>query len=650
MPGAPVYRPADTYPLSEKEAILVANDGAALLDLEQRAPLWTITCPTGELSALNLTVPLLALAPDRHVFLWDLRLGRLAQTIELGAEAGDITDLALSADGTLLAVAPFGKGVQLWRVADGVLFQRLEGVTTYRSSWSVAFSPDGQLVATGNYDAHTVWLWRVADGQLLQQLEAHPGEGRVAGLAFSPDGQMVVSGNASGPRDPREKTLCVWDVSTGRALPGFAGASHMPVFRPDGQLLASITTRTISTESIVLWDVPSRKALQQFVGHRGQIWSLAFSPSGRRLVSSAGDGTVRWWEVDSGQEIYRVETLLRTRDSAAFNADATRLATGSRDGALRLWQMGEGTLLRTFQVADAQEEGVALSRDGQRVLSWSQSPLIVGTLHVWEADDPGRRPIRLPNQGHWVFCAVFSPDGQLIAAGCDDGEETRLLLWQRTPAQLLATCVGHTDRIRCVQFSPTGAVVASGAQDSTIRLWRVANGALLRTLEGHAKGVTSIAFSPDGRLLLSGSEDQTVRLWEMETGRVQRIYEGPQDAVVQVAFDSAGARVAAGSRDRRVLLWEVGSSPLRRAAAPEASEINVRAFALDGTALPSEAPQERILLWHLPPGIAAYQLQEPDSQITSLSFRADGSLLIAGAGSGPTPIWRLEQLGGMSLR
>ena len=85
---------------------------------------------------------------------------------------------------------------------------------------------------------------------------------------------------------------------------------------------------------------------------------------------------------------------------------------------------------------------------------------------------------------------------------------------------------GHGSHVNSVAFSPNGTLLATGSDDTTIKLWRVSDGAFVRTLAGHTSSVNSIAFSPDGTLLVSGSSDRTVRLWRVSDGTLARTLSG----------------------------------------------------------------------------------------------------------------------------
>ena len=353
--------------------------------------------------------------------------------------------------------------------------------------YSVAFSRDGHVMASGNSDG-TTRLWNVADPAhprpLGQPLPSPPvtssagGTAVVQSVTFSPDGGTLASGDNIG-------NIQLWDVADparphllGQAVIAGGSPIQSVAFSPDGRTLA------VGDDSgdTWLWDVADpahpRPLGQPFTSGGAQVNSVAFSPDGHTLATGDNsDGTVRLWDVADPAHPRPFGPILPGGASVAFSPHGHVLASGDYDTTVRLWDVAD----------PAQPHPLGLT--------------VIGS-------------------GATAYSLAFSPDGNTLASGDYGGT---VQLWDVTdPAylrQLGQPLTGGGAQVNSVAFSPDGHTLTSGSYDGTVRLWDVANPAdprpLGQLLSGSTVAVDSVAFSPDGHTLASGSEDGTTRLWNL---------------------------------------------------------------------------------------------------------------------------------------
>jgi WD40 repeat protein len=296
-------------------------------------------------------------------------------------------------------------------------------------------------------------------------------------------------------------------------------------FSPDGrQVLSGFSNKTIK-----LWDANSGRELRAFSGHTDVVRSVAFSPDGRQVLSGSDDGTIKLWDTNTGSEIRTFSGHSRRVTSVAFSPDGRQVLSGSYDMTIKLWDVDSGMELRTFfGHTDYAVTSVAFSPDGRQILSGTGD----GTTILWDANS-GSEIRTFSRFATGVASVAFSPDGRQVLAGSYDAA---IILWDANSGGEL---MGFYDSyfhpydvgvVWSVAFSPDGKEVLSGSNDKKIRLWDVESGSrfvfwdeesdrFLDLFSGHSDRVYSVVFSPDGRQVLSGSNDGTVRLWDEYTGK-----------------------------------------------------------------------------------------------------------------------------------
>ena len=590
-------------------------------------------------------------------FAYDTPQWHLPEGVKARIGKGAATDIALSPDGTQLAVVT-DIGVWLYNARTGTEVALLTGHT--RSVNSVAYSPDGKTLASCSYNEIILWdprvqtqkttfegigggkliystdgltlavgVWGGVDllnartGEQKLSVSGHSGGDRrhIPEFAFSSDGNTLAT-TAGDPED--QNTIFLWNARTGRMLRTLTGHENRVLditFSPDGKTLASHARGTT-----LLWDAKTGRLQQTLYGPISS--SIAYSPDGETLAFG-GYQRVGFWNTRTDQP----QTPLKTSGHiySVLFSDSSTLVSRDSEGEINFWDTQTGS--NKFTIEGHLYFGtVALSPNGETLATSTRNQ----GIFLWDAFDG--RLHKVLNAGNRSSSPAYSPDGNTLAItvpapsnssmihllNARDGQllrgfgapgvrfttlvfspdgktlasasrDGRISLWNTNEGRPLRTLTGHEDFVSNITFSPDGKTLASSSYDEA-RLWGVNSGRLLRTLTGHKNSIGSLVFSPDGKTLASSSYDEA-RLWNAKTGQLQQtLFSYKSSALV---YSSDGKMLATGAFGGEIFLWDAKTYQLQRTLTGHTSPIESLAFSPDGSRLISLSFGEEILLWDL---------------------------------------------------
>jgi WD40 repeat protein len=326
-----------------------------------------------------------------------------------------------------------------------------------RNVWWVAWSPDGKRLVTAE-EPVAAKVWDAETGKELLTLGLRNG---ISSITWSPDGTRLATASQDDP-------VTVWDAETGKEVltlgvhsnGGYVccvGSASGVAWSPDGKRLATGTTGPPPSKAMIeafrahglsvnlekspfdvvkVWDAKTGKELLALNGRDKPIWSVAWSPDGKRLAGIS-NGTAKVWDAETGKELLTFGGDIHPRLSVAWSPDGKRLAACSTDGTAKVWDTETGEEMLTLGLQS--------------------------------------------NGAYGVSSVAWSPDGIRLATGSREGKAK---LWDAATGQELLTLSSHSGPVLSVAWSPDGTRLATGGDCLTAKVWDTETGKELLKLEG----------------------------------------------------------------------------------------------------------------------------------------------------------------------
>ncbi len=523
--------------------------------------------------------------------------------------------------------------IYLWEVDSARQLHTLEA----HSAWveSLAFSPDGKILASGSHD-ETIRLWNIQTGQCLQVITDHTSG--IKSLAFSHDGTTLASGS-------NDQTVRLWDIQTGQCLQVLQGHTDNITFVSFHPLEEKLISASSGDNTVRLWNIQNGECLQIFNIQINWLLAIALSHDGKTLVTGSDDNSVKFWDIKTGKCTKIIPAYNSCVWTVAFSKDDKNIVTGSEDNTIKIWDIETGECLQTLCEHNQRVWLVDFNRDDRTLLSISEDKII----KLW--DISSRRCLKtLEGYSNWILSLAFSPDGQTLASSSQDG---KVRIWDIETGKCSLILEGHDNLISSIAFAPqhtsnnisnnlsnniSNCMLASGSDDNTIKIWNH-QGECLKTLRGHESWVYSIAFSPQGEILASGSRDNTIKLWDWQFGQCLYTLVGHEKRVKSISFNSEGSILVSASDDKTIKIWDVNNRSCLKTLTGHQDKIDCVVFSPDGKIIASAGCEKIIKLWDVNTGECLHSLEAHTQRIRMVVFSQDGSVLVSSSNDGTIKLW-----------
>ena len=585
---------------------------------------WVYDTDTGDEKGLFADEPghinALAFSPDGKmvatggfsnpiVQLWELETGNKQKSYLLNKDTGSVSGLAYSEDGSVLIIVDIFGSIQHWDIETNQIVFKARGIDKHKvliysevlnafasgqengriqfydastgkpqkglighsglfnlddkDIWSLAFSKDGSLLASGSMDK-TVRLWDTEKRKHVAKLSLH--ESCITAVALSTDGDILASGDA-------KKRIILWDTKTKMKKAELKGQTNGVCalsFSPEGTILASGS----NDGSIRFWNPITGKLKSTFTtGHTKWITSLAFSKGDTTLTSVDYNGTVDLWNMNTKRGHSYLNIGQNKADRAtSLSQDAVLLTAMESNSTIAFYPIGFGwrgggsgsTTNAKFQVWNLStgEEfhgpwthqnyyinAATFSLDNKLLVVSDRRKGIL-SLNI----DTGEDKVLFNIRSHWKNRLIFSPNGKMLALL---GEHSSTHIWNyETQKEITPEYLKSNSS--ALAFSTDNMMLAI-ANRNQIVLWDIVGNEFKERGSIQAGIIEGITFSPNGKFIITANLQgwkYFIKVWDVETGQELLTMKGHTEQITGFKFSHDGKILATGSLDGTILLWD----------------------------------------------------------------------------------------------